>query len=361
MQAALPHLDLLAPGADLASIERMLPQTHRGAAMTNDELLDMARELNGRARALRARHGRSGRRAHVGLPRRPGDRPRRRDAARLDRRRVREGRGHRRRARRHRQRRAEARAHLQRPDPARRGCRAATRCPARATARSSSSSSPTALAARCACWAARRPPTRRASSPSASGSGSPMRRTKRPSCWSRRRARATRKRSSARLRSPATHVLMIASRRKAERLRDVMRMRGIDEAQLARLARPGGPGCRRQDAGRDRAGGDRRRARACCAAVPRWRRNAKFINPVCGMAVSIAHPLHVENYQGVSYYFCCDGCRTTFLARPRKVRGNSSKRGLTLFLFFSCSARHISLPEAVRGRASMNSTWRGAL
>ena len=34
---------------------------------------------------------------------------------------------------------------------------------------------------------------------------------------------------------------MIASRRKAERLRDVMRMRGIDEARLARLGRPAGP------------------------------------------------------------------------------------------------------------------------
>ena len=27
MQAALPHLDLFAPGADLASIERMLPRS----------------------------------------------------------------------------------------------------------------------------------------------------------------------------------------------------------------------------------------------------------------------------------------------------------------------------------------------
>ncbi len=26
MQAALPHLDLLAPGADLASVERALPE-----------------------------------------------------------------------------------------------------------------------------------------------------------------------------------------------------------------------------------------------------------------------------------------------------------------------------------------------
>lgn len=39
------------------------------------------------------------------------------------------------------------------------------------------------------------------------------------------------------LKSPAAHVLMIASRRKAERLRAVMRMRGIGDAQLARLER----------------------------------------------------------------------------------------------------------------------------
>ena len=34
---------------------------------------------------------------------------------------------------------------------------------------------------------------------------------------------------------------MIASRRKAERLREAMRMRGIDESRLARLAAPAGP------------------------------------------------------------------------------------------------------------------------
>src|SRR5271169_6378987 len=43
------------------------------------------------------------------------------------------------------------------------------------------------------------------------------------------------------LRSQAGHVLMIASRRKAERLRAVMRMRGIAEDQLARLSAPAGP------------------------------------------------------------------------------------------------------------------------
>jgi YHS domain-containing protein len=44
----------------------------------------------------------------------------------------------------------------------------------------------------------------------------------------------------------------------------------------------------------------------------------KFLNPVCGMAVSTANPMHIEQYAGVSYYFCCDGCRTTFLQDPAK-------------------------------------------
>jgi YHS domain-containing protein len=37
-----------------------------------------------------------------------------------------------------------------------------------------------------------------------------------------------------------------------------------------------------------------------------------FINPVCGMAVSIANSRHVEVYAGETYYFCCDNCWTTF-------------------------------------------------
>ena len=164
----MPHLDLLAPGADLASIERVLPQTHRGAAMTRRRAPGDGARAEQPRRALRARHGRPGDRAHVRLPRRAGDRSRRRDVARLDRRRVREGRGHRRRARRHRERRAEARAHHQRPDSSRRRCRAAHDVVRQQRHASSSSSSPTARAARCACSGARRPPTRRASSRSGS-------------------------------------------------------------------------------------------------------------------------------------------------------------------------------------------------
>ena len=152
----------------------------------------------------------------------------------------------------------------------------------------------------------------------------------------------------AALRSPAKHVLMIASRRKMEKLRTVMRMRGIDESEFARLQAPAGPdagaktpgeialvaivgvlallrgrdrvrvntGSVQQEAakgaGQERRQPDSRTAPGTAAA------EGKFINPVCGMAVSTANPLHIERYAGVSYYFCCDGCRTTFLKDPAK-------------------------------------------
>jgi len=121
----------------------------------------------------------------------------------------------------------------------------------------------------------------------------------------------------AALRSPARQVLMIASRRKAEKLRAVMRMRGVDESQLARLQAPAGP-----DAGAKTPGEIALVAIVGVLALLRGRSQvaaeAKFINPVCGMAVSTANPMHVEIYEGVSYYFCCDGCRTTFQKEPAK-------------------------------------------
>jgi len=138
------------------------------------------------------------------------------------------------------------------------------------------------------------------------------------------------------LRGPASHVLMIASRRKAEKLRAVMRMRGIDESRIARLEAPAGP-----DAGAKTPGEIalvaivgvlahlRGRAAAPAAVTEFLRPEAsrvagasapagKFINPVCGIAVDTASPKHVERYDGVAYYFCCDGCLTTFRENPAK-------------------------------------------
>ena len=142
------------------------------------------------------------------------------------------------------------------------------------------------------------------------------------------------------LASPARHVLMIASRRKADKLRELMRTRGVDEARLARLQAPAGP-----DAGaktpseialvamtgvlaalRGRTLGDESREDDDAAASPSPHPHqaagaqapGTFINPVCGMAVSTVTPMHVETYEGEKYYFCCDGCLATFRQNPAK-------------------------------------------
>jgi xanthine dehydrogenase accessory factor len=139
------------------------------------------------------------------------------------------------------------------------------------------------------------------------------------------------------LRSPASHILMIASRRKTQRLREVMLMRGIEESALSRLHAPAGP-----DAGAKTPGEIALVAIVAVLALLRGRgqfiadagqdanettvRNPSgsepttdnFINPVCGIAVSIGKALHVEEHEGVSFYFCCDGCWTTFRKDPAK-------------------------------------------
>ena len=119
-----------------------------------------------------------------------------------------------------------------RPTPA----SSSTRWRARAMARSSSSSSPTARAARYACWATRPPPTRPASSPTASdppgrdAGRSAGRAGRDPGPGRRRGARG----GAA---QPRRHVLMIASRRKAEKLREVDARARRRRTQLARLRR----------------------------------------------------------------------------------------------------------------------------
>jgi xanthine dehydrogenase accessory factor len=127
------------------------------------------------------------------------------------------------------------------------------------------------------------------------------------------------------LRSPARQVLMIASRRKAEKLRELMRARGLDDSQLARLQAPAGPNVGAKTPGEIamvaivgvlaalRGRGEQSVERAQHGAAP-----GTFVNPVCGLAVRIADAKHVELYAGVTYYFCCDGCLATFRSDPGK-------------------------------------------
>lgn len=144
----------------------------------------------------------------------------------------------------------------------------------------------------------------------------------------------------AALSSSAQHVLMIASQRKADKLREGMRLRAVDEARLARLQAPAGPdagaktpseialvamtGVLAALRGRPATHASSESATMVMGAAPppgsvAGMESAEiFINPVCGIPVSTATPKHVESFDGEVYYFCCDGCWVAFRENPAK-------------------------------------------
>ena len=135
----------------------------------------------------------------------------------------------------------------------------------------------------------------------------------------------------AALRSPARAVLVIASRRKAERLRKAMELRGIGQERLEVMHAPAGP-----DIGAVTPNEIALAAVAGLIAVRRGHSSAArdesadtalldkpsgvtgYINPVCGAVVDPTRALSSITLRGQTHYFCCQGCRTEFDRDPEK-------------------------------------------
>jgi xanthine dehydrogenase accessory factor len=155
----------------------------------------------------------------------------------------------------------------------------------------------------------------------------------------------------AALRSAAAAVLLIASHRKAERLRAAMLLRGIDEARLAALHAPAGPAIhantpqeialgavaglvalrherQEQEAAAAREQAATPQATIAAETVPPLppcealgapaAEAGHYVNPVCGMSVEISKAKHVVDYRGHKVYFCCDCCKTEFERAPER-------------------------------------------
>ncbi|SDD24661.1 predicted sulfurylase large subunit, molybdopterin cytosine dinucleotide biosynthesis /predicted sulfurylase small subunit, molybdopterin cytosine dinucleotide biosynthesis [Cupriavidus sp. YR651] len=149
----------------------------------------------------------------------------------------------------------------------------------------------------------------------------------------------------AALRSEAAAVLLVASERKADRLRDAMRLRGITAQRLAALHAPAGPSIHAHkpqeialgavaglvalrheleqsvaDAGvPPLVGSEAVPALPPCESMASVEApGARYVNPVCGMAIDIAAAKHVLSYGGQRFYFCCDSCKIEFERDPGK-------------------------------------------
>jgi xanthine dehydrogenase accessory factor len=137
----------------------------------------------------------------------------------------------------------------------------------------------------------------------------------------------------------AKRVLLIASARKAQKLRKLLLLRGVTDEQLARLDSPAGPdigartpaeialaaiagtiawwrGAQRQAATSTRS---RPASRPALERLPQSNPRSAQADPVCGMVVDPANAVHVVDYEGTRFYFCCDGCKLQFERDPAKL------------------------------------------
>jgi xanthine dehydrogenase accessory factor len=119
---------------------------------------------------------------------------------------------------------------------------------------------------------------------------------------------------------------VIASRRRYALLRDALVARGVTLDQLARIANPAGLDLGAREPGevavsivaeivarRNAVLAAREPAITPARPAPA---PATALDPVCKMTVAIATAKHVAEWSGRTWYFCCGGCKTKFLATP---------------------------------------------
>ncbi|CAG9168439.1 hypothetical protein LMG23992_01131 [Cupriavidus laharis] len=159
----------------------------------------------------------------------------------------------------------------------------------------------------------------------------------------------------AALASPATAVLLVASARKAEKLREAMLACGVPPARLEALHAPAGPAIhartpeeialgavaglvalrRSMEASAGGAQADTVPPVPPCEALGAPHKDADstdgaggtYLNPVCGMAIARAGTRHVIEYGGERHYFCCDCCKAEFERDPAKYMALLHARG----------------------------------
>ena len=113
---------------------------------------------------------------------------------------------------------------------------------------------------------------------------------------------------------------LIASPKRFAQLRDTLLARGVARDALERITAPAGLdiGARTPEevalSIMAQIVERRRHAAARAEGTPQREPAREAVDPVCGMSVTIAGARHTAQVRDATYYFCCAGCRTKFLA-----------------------------------------------
>jgi len=125
----------------------------------------------------------------------------------------------------------------------------------------------------------------------------------------------------AALAHPQVDVALVASARRAAAVKEALRSRGLDEDALGRIRTPAGRvrGATQEEiallALAEVVTARRRRAPVAARAQPAV---VFATDPVCGMTVDPLTAKEKTEYAGITYWFCCAGCRTSFEADPAR-------------------------------------------
>ena len=131
-------------------------------------------------------------------------------------------------------------------------------------------------------------------------------------------------------RSPA-YLGVIASSKRFAQLRDALLARGIPGEVLGRVTAPAGLdiGARTPEeiavSVMAQIVEHHRSHSAHAEKAPAREQPREAVDPICGMSVAVAGARHAAEVLGTTYYFCCAGCRTKFLAEPARYLGAGSK------------------------------------
>ena len=128
----------------------------------------------------------------------------------------------------------------------------------------------------------------------------------------------------AALAHPNVDVALVASTRRASAVREALRSRGIDEATIGRLRAPAGRvrGATQQEiaalAIAELITVRRRRGPASPGSPVQAPQVVFATDPVCGMTVDPLTAQERTEHAGVTYWFCCAGCRSEFEKQPER-------------------------------------------
>lgn len=127
----------------------------------------------------------------------------------------------------------------------------------------------------------------------------------------------------AALATGATYVAFVASRAKAAKVKEALGARGI--ANLDRVRAPAGLNIRARSQEEIAVSilaeivqmSKISPAQQTGLTIPTAKEDAAK-DPICGMNVDIAIAKYKSEFEGRSYYFCCEGCKRAFDAQPQK-------------------------------------------